>query len=508
MSNKYGSDMGKYQSQRQQFEKSKKSSFIEKKPTQKKRIDLNRPPSEQELREAHESLKLLKSKFLNGQREEFGGPRQKYNVDKKFDGKNLERNQKKNNDFNDNYRKVWKPEVEEYENEEDNYNYNQKNAGYNSRNETKKKKGYGNYGDDNNYQENYMTKNTQNYQNYNYDKNNNNSSKRINENYDEKKPNYPNKNANKGKYYNEEDERPAFTNKNAFNNNNYNDDEDYYNNRIPTNNKNKNNKINLDEIPAIANQKGNNYNKNKGNNDYNEGNYKKNTARNNYEEEEEDEEDNYYSKGYNKNNNNKKNEIQRNNNQNKNNRPKEKEKFDEMPAFTQKKGYDISNIGNEQEEEEEEEEENIELVECPQGCGRSFAKKSIAKHSKICKKVFQSKRKEFNKARVVVVNNEEIVIGEDKNKNDNKKKSNKWKLQSEAFRSVLKQAKGATLTKEEQIKVKELTDQSNGLVKCDHCGRKFNENTAVRHIPFCKEKTEKDKLKLMNKKNMKNLKKY
>ena len=33
----------------------------------------------------------------------------------------------------------------------------------------------------------------------------------------------------------------------------------------------------------------------------------------------------------------------------------------------------------------------VELVPCPAGCGRKFNKTSIARHAKICKKVFQTK---------------------------------------------------------------------------------------------------------------------
>ncbi|MCB0370647.1 MAG: C2HC-type zinc finger protein [Bdellovibrionales bacterium] len=37
-------------------------------------------------------------------------------------------------------------------------------------------------------------------------------------------------------------------------------------------------------------------------------------------------------------------------------------------------------------------------MECSKGCGRQFNINVIAKHEKVCEKVFQSKRKAFNSA--------------------------------------------------------------------------------------------------------------
>lgn len=37
-----------------------------------------------------------------------------------------------------------------------------------------------------------------------------------------------------------------------------------------------------------------------------------------------------------------------------------------------------------------------ELIECGMGCGRRFNRKALEKHEKICQKVFQDKREQFN----------------------------------------------------------------------------------------------------------------
>jgi hypothetical protein len=44
----------------------------------------------------------------------------------------------------------------------------------------------------------------------------------------------------------------------------------------------------------------------------------------------------------------------------------------------------------------DEEEEDLELYECPEGCGRRFNEVALDRHVKVCQKVFQSKRKQFN----------------------------------------------------------------------------------------------------------------
>jgi hypothetical protein len=38
------------------------------------------------------------------------------------------------------------------------------------------------------------------------------------------------------------------------------------------------------------------------------------------------------------------------------------------------------------------------LVECSEGCGRKFKEDVLEKHEKICRKVFQDKRKVFDSA--------------------------------------------------------------------------------------------------------------
>ena len=74
-------------------------------------------------------------------------------------------------------------------------------------------------------------------------------------------------------------------------------------------------------------------------------------------------------------------------------------------------------------------------------------------------------------------------------KEENKANIPKWKQQSLAFRTSLKQAKNVPISEEEKKVAKEMEEQMDTRVKCNFCGRKFEEATAKRHIPFCETKS-------------------
>ena len=144
-----------------------------------------------------------------------------------------------------------------------------------------------------------------------------------------------------------------------------------------------------------------------------------------------------------------------------------------------------------------------EMVQCTMGCGRKFNANAIKKHMKICKKVFQAKRKVFDssKARTKDVVPDKLV-GKTKGKTTSQQPAKngankeKWKKQSEGFRAMLKQEKGgATISAEEKQELKKAMEEAQGLVPCNFCGRKFNEKAAQKHIPFCENKQKLDKLK-------------
>jgi len=155
-----------------------------------------------------------------------------------------------------------------------------------------------------------------------------------------------------------------------------------------------------------------------------------------------------------------------------------------------------------------------ELFECPAGCGRRFFQHVLEKHAKNCQKVFQSKRKAFNAAAQRQTEDQQVIPVNPKKKPAmksqntlqqtqlNKTGANKpiaaskkpdWKQQSEAFRASMKVARGETLSKDEQVAI--VKNQQDSLVPCHHCGRRFNDKAAERHIPFCQSKQKIDALK-------------
>eukprot|EP01023_Acetabularia_acetabulum_P047817 TRINITY_DN5041_c0_g2_i3.p1 TRINITY_DN5041_c0_g2~~TRINITY_DN5041_c0_g2_i3.p1 ORF type:complete len:467 (-),score=81.56 TRINITY_DN5041_c0_g2_i3:1644-3044(-) len=135
--------------------------------------------------------------------------------------------------------------------------------------------------------------------------------------------------------------------------------------------------------------------------------------------------------------------------------------------------------------------------QCPD-CGRSFNPETLARHVKICKKVFASKRKTFNSAsnRVQGTDAQQYFNPRKKEtkssagKLQKPEESNpKWKQQSESLRQAMSSQRKIqqALARGEDIRniphVPSAPDPS--LILCPHCGRRFNEKAAERHIPSC-----------------------
>lgn len=114
-----------------------------------------------------------------------------------------------------------------------------------------------------------------------------------------------------------------------------------------------------------------------------------------------------------------------------------------------------------------------ELVPCP-NCSRNFLESRLEKHMKICSK--QKVRKTFGP------DAERMKLKEEAPQDHTKaQKKSTWKQQHAAFiqaMSSVKKGEGA----EVDMPVPEDT-----RVECPHCGRKFAEETATRHIPHCHE---------------------
>ncbi|CAD8136541.1 unnamed protein product [Paramecium octaurelia] len=99
--------------------------------------------------------------------------------------------------------------------------------------------------------------------------------------------------------------------------------------------------------------------------------------------------------------------------------------------------------------EEAEPIEDLELVLCPEGCGRQFKQDVLEKHTKVCKQVFQQKRQEFNSKQARIVSNDQQKLmrqGQIKEKQIQKKQGKapldpNWKKQSEELRNIIKEQK-------------------------------------------------------------------
>ena len=143
-----------------------------------------------------------------------------------------------------------------------------------------------------------------------------------------------------------------------------------------------------------------------------------------------------------------------------------------------------------------EDDENIEKYPCDI-CGRNFKPEALEKHSKICKKVFASKRKAFDskKHRIINDDHEEILRRQEKDKKkgnsvvqqqQNKDKKQKWKKESEEIRAVCKNKNG-------DIPIPSTITDS--YIHCTYCNKKYNENSFYRHLDFCMKKAKENQMK-------------
>ena len=142
------------------------------------------------------------------------------------------------------------------------------------------------------------------------------------------------------------------------------------------------------------------------------------------------------------------------------------------------------------------------VFECPEGCGRSFKQDALEKHIKICKKVFQTKRKKFDETamrlegiadpNLIKQVKKKVAMGPAKETKPSSKAAG-WKAQSEAFRAQIRSAAGGTMTKEQEAAVHEVMNA--GLVPCPSCGRTFGEKAAKAHIPSCEQRSKANQYK-------------
>lgn len=147
------------------------------------------------------------------------------------------------------------------------------------------------------------------------------------------------------------------------------------------------------------------------------------------------------------------------------------------------------------------------LVPCPE-CGRKFVMESLEKHTRICKKVFLQRRKQFDSAanRLGDLENSSALVANAHKLEKEKEQGNrvrrrrsggeenvpKWKLKSLAFREAILAAKAAAGDETAQMKataIQQTLDAAGGadsdMTRCPHCSRTFNKEAGERHIAIC-----------------------
>ena len=128
------------------------------------------------------------------------------------------------------------------------------------------------------------------------------------------------------------------------------------------------------------------------------------------------------------------------------------------------------------------------LFECGD-CGRKFNGTAYEKHVKVCKKVFVNSRKQFDMTKQRIQDDEQLRILQNnkKQKETASEKSAKWKNQSQAFREAMKAARDVShaISTGAPLPPPTISAPDPSLIPCPHCGRRFNEKAAERHIPLC-----------------------
>ncbi|XP_077999613.1 uncharacterized protein LOC144452393 [Glandiceps talaboti] len=134
----------------------------------------------------------------------------------------------------------------------------------------------------------------------------------------------------------------------------------------------------------------------------------------------------------------------------------------------------------------------LNLKSCP-SCGRKFAADRLSKHTKVCKQTINKKRKVFDPVKNRTAGTElEKYIRQGKHLEDGPKpKASNWRRKHEDFVRAIRDARKFQAHVAQGGKASDLpppAPSSNPDYKqCPYCKRRFNPDTADRHIPKCKD---------------------
>jgi DNA-directed RNA polymerase subunit RPC12/RpoP len=169
-------------------------------------------------------------------------------------------------------------------------------------------------------------------------------------------------------------------------------------------------------------------------------------------------------------------------------------------------GDDDDDQGDEEEDDQDEPEQEDEMgggdvdrMPC-KVCGRKFVAASLARHMKVCEKVFVKKRKPMQVQRLSEEAQAELKELKRQNARNPRAKAAsllppkdenavpKWKIERAQLREALKAGREYTRAVAMGIDPPPMaaaSAQADDRVLCPHCGRKFADMAAQRHIPKC-----------------------
>eukprot|EP00439_Symbiodinium_sp_Y106_P081172 s1297_g20.t1 len=127
-------------------------------------------------------------------------------------------------------------------------------------------------------------------------------------------------------------------------------------------------------------------------------------------------------------------------------------------------------------------EKDAPTIPCPH-CGRKFREEALATHARVCVNVFGKQRKAFDAQR------QRMPPGALRRRARIRevKLVNNWRQQSRALRLAMRAARRSYHARDRFLGP--TSGEAAGLdgrIPCPHCGRKFGENQAARHIPVCR----------------------
>ncbi|XP_016991924.1 uncharacterized protein LOC108053717 [Drosophila rhopaloa] len=137
-------------------------------------------------------------------------------------------------------------------------------------------------------------------------------------------------------------------------------------------------------------------------------------------------------------------------------------------------------------------------------CGRHFNTDRLQKHEAVCQRMVSTKRKIFDASKQRVVGTEAESFNKKSKGNRSKStytsaaqqkglttgvKKNNWRQKHEEFIQSIRAAKQVQLHLARGGKLSDLPppppSENPDYIQCPHCGRRFNQQAAERHIPKC-----------------------